>query len=132
MIRRVVVTGRPGSGKSTYVRENKEHGDLVWDFDAIIACMLGAEMHERSGKWKPIVSMMSALLDALVRWLKKNDLGRSFWIIRSDSNAAADIAVYLGASIVVMDEDADTCLSRLRLDPARSSRMDQYRRLFGK
>lgn len=32
---RVVVTGPPNSGKSTWCQQQARHGDIVWDLDAL-------------------------------------------------------------------------------------------------
>ena len=39
------VTGAPGSGKSTYVREHHGDNDIIYDFDLMAQAITGKEAH---------------------------------------------------------------------------------------
>ena len=41
----IVVSGPPGAGKTTYVRQNIGRNDLVWDWDAVFAAITFQPQH---------------------------------------------------------------------------------------
>ena len=92
-----VVCGPPGSGKTTYVREHKRRGDVVWDQDVMMAALCDLPLGEKQDDCiKPLLAMR----DGLVSELARHPLVRNVWIIVSKEIYATQIAVGLRAAIV--------------------------------
>jgi hypothetical protein len=45
---RFVVCGPPASGKTTWVSLRRQPGDVVWDFDDVVAVMTGQPLRVRA------------------------------------------------------------------------------------
>lgn len=113
----VVVCGPPGSGKSTFVRENARTGELILDAD-FIAC-------EITGK--PIYTHTREEINAAIR-VRNTELGRlgkrakysKCWVVVSAStlNSRAFWKSY-ATDIVVLDVSAATCVERIQADTRR-------------
>jgi hypothetical protein len=75
-----VVAGAPASGKTTYVNQHKQPGDLVIDLDAL-AVALGSEVtHGHNDRLLPFTfAARDAVLDRISR---PNDINH-VWIIRT-------------------------------------------------
>lgn len=105
-----VVAGAPGSGKTTYVREHKQPGDLVIDMDAI-AVALGSDVdHDHDGRLLPFAfAARDAVIDRLGR---PNDL-RAVWIIRG-APTFAERHQWWQAKVVVIAPPIDEAKRRAR------------------
>lgn len=99
---RFVVTGPPGSGKSTLVKQQAQPGDLVWDLDEIAGVMAyaGALPEGMKGHlpW-PVMKASLVMRDALVEWLSVTELTCSVFVIVSDPEEAQRIAGAIGAAV---------------------------------
>lgn len=61
-----IVYGAPCSGKSTYVNQVAQRGDLIVDFDAIMQAISGCEYHHHlNGLKKPTFAVRDTLLDMI-------------------------------------------------------------------
>lgn len=109
---RYVVTGPPGSGKTTLVQERASIGALVWDYDAIASTMTRCPMWEHADD---LVPYLSAMRDALIFELVRNP--REAWIITCNREAGEKIARRLRAELIVMQTSEDECLRRVRARP---------------
>ena len=95
---RVVVTGPPGSGKTTYVREHCSAGAVVWDADDVVKAICGAERHQWPGYMKTVArEMRIAFVRAMMRVVCPE-----LWVIVTDETKARDVAKQLNASLVEM------------------------------
>ena len=83
-----VVSGKPASGKSTYVRQHAQQGDVIWDWDAVLQAITIAQPHERIAA---IVPFVAAMRDALLLRLKRPNEVKAAWIIVSDPMNAAKL-----------------------------------------
>lgn len=114
-----VVAGPPGSGKSTYVAERRQPGDLTWDTDAIFAAMSGLPVYDtRRTPLLPFV--MEARRAVLLRLARTSGIGKA-WIITTEGNALLiqQMADDLGAALVVLAVPAAECLARIAVDGQR-------------
>jgi hypothetical protein len=103
-----VVAGPPASGKTTYVREHKQPGDLVIDMDAL-AVALGSDVsHGHDERILPFV--FAARDGALERMGRPNDIGR-VWIIRG-APSNRERREWWQATVVVLETPADECKRR--------------------
>lgn len=121
MIPVTVVCGPPGSGKTTYVRERAEHGDLIVDLDAIYAALSGLDPYDKPDALLPFVLTAR---DAIIARLAQHSDVRHAWLITSGADATQrdQFAHQLGASVVVLDVDAAECLRRIEADPDRQGK----------
>jgi 5-methylcytosine-specific restriction protein A len=109
---RYVVCGLPGTGKTTYVNERKQHGAIVWDYDVIAHAVCGAEIHSLP---QDMTTHMLAMLDALVQSVAMIGCEREVWIICVDVRRAGTIARLLGAEVVRLQCDETERVKRLSM-----------------
>lgn len=94
---RYVVTGQPGSGKTTWVTAQRKTGWAVWDWDAIAGCMFGADRYR--DRTADQAECGYAMRKELIRWLQRHkDVPCA--IIVTHREQAQDIADAIGADLV--------------------------------
>lgn len=125
----VAVVGPPGSGKTAYVLEHAQRGDLIVDVDLLFMALSGLEMYEKPYALLPFVLAAQA---AVIAQIGQHALERA-WII-STRMTQRDIAVFrrdFGADVWVMKTPAEECKRRILQDERRpmSERMDGCRRV---
>lgn len=112
-----LVYGAPCSGKTTYVRNNMNVGDLVIDLDTIWECVSGQARYVKPNELKPIVfDIRNKLLDSV-----KTRQGRwgVAWIIEGLPLLGERMRRIetLGAEAILIDTSREECLKRLRANP---------------
>jgi 5-methylcytosine-specific restriction endonuclease McrA/predicted kinase len=113
-----IVTGAPGSGKTTYVKERASWGDLIIDLDAIYVALSGLPWYEKPDVLLPFVLTVR---DALLRRLSKESKIRHAWVITSEArqDVLSALSRGLGAEVIVMDVSPTECILRISRDERR-------------
>lgn len=92
---RTVVTGVPGSGKTTWVKDRAKPGDLVWDLDAMGSTLALLPTFPRPQK---VIDALLAMREGLLDYLaQESDI--SAFIIVTDPKEAASIAEQIHADV---------------------------------
>lgn len=114
MVKRLIIAGAPCAGKSTYLREHAEPGDLVYDFDTIHQSLSLAGSHVHLDAVRPYV--LSAR-DAIFAQLETH-LQQPFLVITSSPRKAEveALAARLSAEIIFLDVSLDEAHLRADLD----------------
>jgi hypothetical protein len=108
-----LVCGPPGSGKSTYVKNNKGPDDLVIDVDEMFRALSLSALHEKPECLLPFVL---AARDAVLALLARGFLGPPHaWVVMCGENneARAELAASLGAAVVVLPVPVGECRRRM-------------------
>lgn len=123
-----VITGAPCSGKSTYVQEHAEPGDVVVDFDAL-ASALGASPHEAVTESTNPVKAAFQARDAVIDWVLDTD--SEAYIIHTKPTDA-QLARYMdaGAEFVEVEATLEECLARCEEDDRPEGTADIIREWF--
>ena len=117
-----IVCGPPCAGKTTWVRERAQAGDLVVDYDDIARRLGSPRQHDHGPRYHRRVEAVIA------RALAGIEAGRHerAWVIRSlPSTTERDaLARRLSASVVVLDEPDEVLHERARRrdNPSRTIR----------
>ncbi len=72
-----LVAGPPCSGKNQYVRDHMRPGDLIVDYDAIMAALSGQDVHDHVRDLRPYV--YHARDKVIEKWLTRKDT--DLWLI---------------------------------------------------
>ena len=108
-----IVYGSPLSGKTTYVRQNMDSGDLVVDLDALEAAVTLSPLYERHQEVRRTVFGLRDFLYDQIR-IRAGDW-QTAWVIaglpRKDERDR--LASRLGASTILMEATEQECLDRL-------------------
>lgn len=121
-----IITGPPGSGKTTYVNEQRQWGDLIVDVDTLYSALSGLEWYEKPDALLPFVlEARDAVLDRLH---SQSEL-RHAWIITSEANKdeLERMKARYSATVLVLEVSAAECLKRIASDPRRSNKVEQWR-----
>lgn len=127
-VKTVLVCGPPGSGKTTYVNERKQWGDLVVDVDGLFVALTGGlDWYEKPAVLLPyVLDARDAVFDRLAQG--DDELGRA-WVITSEPDATKRqaLARRLCGAVVVLAVSANECLRRISLDERRADKVDLWR-----
>lgn len=128
-----VVTGPPCAGKSTYIREHAAEGDVVVDYDALAHALGRKEVHVASLDGSaPNIAAFEARA-AVKRWAFNNydSDSANVWIIETNLLPGLE-SIYerVGAEIVKLDTDMETCLQRAADDDRPPGTEDAIREWF--
>lgn len=108
-----IIYGSPLSGKSTYVKEVAQPGDLIIDLDNIWEAISGQPRYIKPNRLKAIVfSVRDNLLECVKyrrgKWLNAYIIGG--YPLAGERERLAGI---LGARLIYIDTDYSTCIERL-------------------
>ena len=124
-----VITGPPCGGKSTYVKENAQPGDLRVDYD-LIAQALGAEnSHSADGLVKQAAfdAREGAIRTAL------SDAGAESWIIHTTPSAEhRRMYEEAGAVFTELDPGYDECIARAEKDERPQQTFDGIEKYYSR
>ena len=115
-----IINGAPGSGKSTYVKENKYFADVVLDIDYIAQCLTGTNnLYDRN---QISIGLANMIYDFIID--KKTEItysGRNLWIVTAepDANKIEQMTKNLDAELIFLDPGIDTCKENIQKDTRR-------------
>lgn len=118
------VYGAPCSGKTTFVNSVKGNSDIVVDVDNIWQCITGGARYEKPNALKyNMFEVRKCLIDMVKnRYPRVGGWERAYII---DGGAARtkreNLIKELGAEVVFIDTDKETCLKRLANDTGRTT-----------
>lgn len=120
------VYGAPCSGKSTFVRENMQAGDLVFDIDRLWSALSGQPEYIKPNELKPIIfNARNTIIDSI-----KTRAGdwQTAWVIEGgaligDRKRRLEA---LGAEDIFIDATKEACLARLANDEDRRFVQEQW------
>ncbi len=115
-VKRWLVCGAPASGKTTYVLDHMDHGDLVIDFNQV-----GQALSLQGKDEVPVnlIETVAGVIDYLYRLIIDGKIdARNIWIIASlPKDKERDlIAERLDASIISIDTDIESCIANIMND----------------
>ena len=124
-IRRYIVWGSPASGKTTYVRQNMQRGDLIVDLDFIKQAISLQDKTDTPDSLYPVAVKIRELLYDLIAENKIDC--KSVWVIASlpRKKERLELAERLGAELVHIDTDYHECIRRAGLDADRHDKQKQ-------
>lgn len=108
-----IVYGSPLAGKTSYVKEAMNEGDLIVDMDNIWSCVSGCDRYVKPNRLKAVVfSVRDNLLESVKyrrgKWLNAYIIGGYPYEAERDR-----LADQLGARLVHIDTPYEVCLERL-------------------
>lgn len=121
-----LIYGPPLSGKTTYVMENMQRGDLVVDMDKLYSAIsLLPEYDKPNELLKNALGVRDLLIDNIKTRYGK---WRSAWIIGTypDKYQREQIADATGAVIIFCEATREECLRRLDDDVGRRNRRKEW------
>lgn len=126
-VRRWLVCGAPGSGKTTYVMEHMICSDLVIDLD-----MIGQALSFQAKGRLPdnLIETVISVRNHLYQLIESDKIdARNIWIIAMlpKQKEREMIAEKLKASIIAIEVDYQTCLERAMMDENREDKELQRR-----
>lgn len=120
------VYGAPCSGKSTYVRDNMQSGDLVFDIDKIWEALSGQPEYIKPATLKDVVfNVRNAVYDSIKT---RTGLWQNAYVIEGGALLGDRIRRLetLGAEPIYIDTSKDECINRLLSDKNRATVQDQW------
>lgn len=123
-----IVYGPPMSGKSSFVMENMERGDIVIDMDRLFNAVSMREFYDKPDNLlSNVIGIRTLLLDNI-----KTRYGKWYnaWIIGgyADKFKRERLAEDLGAELVYCEVTKEECYIRLEIDKDRQYRITEWKK----
>lgn len=120
-----LVCGPPGSGKSTYVKDHADRGDIVIDLDEIRSEVSGLPIYQSGKDWLgPALAERNSRLAALSR---QRHAARAWVIVSAPSAGQRNWwQIQLLADVVLCDVPPAECKRRIRADSRRAKVVDHH------
>lgn len=117
-----LVTGCYGSGKTHYVKEHMNVGDLVVDMDLLFMALSFQGMHETPDALLPTVWDTRDYLYGLIRQRKGN--WKNAWVVAAlpDRQKRMDVCKELRAELIEIETDLDACIKNIHADESRTNK----------
>jgi len=126
--KKYVVCGSPCSGKSTWVNERRNPGDLVFDWDEIASVVLGRNNHD----WRrEDASVISYLRSSICDYLKDNHIDADVYFIVCMKDSAQKIAEEIDGEVISMKATQDEAYQRLTESGRDDKTKKEHHRLIG-
>lgn len=108
-----IVYGSPLSGKTTYVKEHMQKGDLVIDIDNIWECVSGCNRYEKPRELDDIV--IHTYNELIKNVKERKGAWENAYVILSEPSIRfiEKTKNNLNATLIHIDTDKETCLKRL-------------------
>lgn len=120
-----IITGPPGSGKSTYAKAHRQAGDIIVDLDYLAAALMLSD--HVTGNNSDVLDTAIYLRETLIEAIAKNNIVFSRAFIITTKKAAA-IQQRTGGQIVKLDPGVDQVLSQIEHDETRDLVQKKRRR----
>jgi len=101
-----LVTGPPCSGKTTYVQQHMQPGDLVIDYDALAVALGSPDTHDHP---KQLVPYIMQARDAVIDRIQRDRTLKQAWLIRTRPRPS-DLAI--ATEHIALDTPREECLRR--------------------
>lgn len=127
-----LVYGPPMSGKTTYVQQNAERGDLVIDMDQLYAAVSFLPTYDKpENLFANVMGMHNYLIDNIRTRYGK---WKNAWVIGgyADKYKRERLANDLGAELIFCDVSREECIRRLRVDEGKKYRQDEWEKYIDK
>ena len=109
-----LITGAPCSGKSTFVKQHMQNGDLIFDFDEIAKALTFGKPHNSNPLIKDyVIDIRNLILNKLEMELDIN----AAWIIITNPKYILKANYFIDFEIIEMSTSEQECLKRLKEDP---------------
>ena len=111
---RYIVAGAPVSGKSTFVKESANAGDLIYDYDTLHQALSGQGAHNHLKEIRPyVLTARDAIFDDLEAHANQNA-----WVITSTRKLGELnlLSERFGAEIILMEVSQDEAHKRADFD----------------
>lgn len=126
-----LVTGAPCSGKSTYVRDNAQENDVIYDYDNLVRAMSTRQQHLRA--FHPCSKFVMGLKFRLSD-IAKSGVNKMWIITTKTSDDFENLIKDYPVERINIDTDKEECLKRLENDenrPDKEEWRDAINRYFG-
>lgn len=126
------VYGAPCSGKSTYVQDNMQAGDLVFDIDKVWEALSGQPEYIKPATLKDVVfNVRNAVYDSIKT---RAGLWQNAYVIEGGAllGDRTRRLETLGAEPIYIDTSKDECINRLISDDSRAEVQDQWIKYINK
>lgn len=127
-----VVNGPPGGGKTTYVKDQMQPGDIVIDVDAICAALAGSD--NPHGEHEAVLGVGLDVRDSLLETIeRKSGKWNRAWVISAGRpDEARALADRLRGEVITVKPTKEQCLEQIRQDTSRAGREALYTELAEK
>ena len=118
-----IIDGAPGSGKTTYVKNHKQPGDLVVDLDLLAGALQGdiSAHPDYAAVMDPVLAAREAIYKTIS---DRTGTWNNAYVISSSPSQMhiKKLADQLGGTVVTMATNLEQCISQIENDPARRNK----------